>query len=402
MGKIFVGLCPNFSEEVQSSLVKPMIDHRSEEFSTLFTRVMDRMKEAMQTKNDLVLLTCSGSGGVEAAVRNFIQPEDNVIIPCCGLFSNMLLSYVSIVGGNAIKIEAPLGDQPPLKQIEEAFEKTKNVKAFLTVYDETSTGVTFTWFKEAGELCKKYNSFFIVDAHSVIGASDFPLDDYGVDVCVATAQVGMGSPAGICFVCLSEKAKQYIYKNPPQSVYFDLSSYLDFFRHVGQTPFTTPVEVVVATDEALRIALEEGLKIRTKRISICADAFYAAFDAVGLKGMAKKELRSDITICYRYPEDIKERDFRRLLDNKYGMYVYFAIPGTPPQFRITPLVGDPALRESRVLGSIAAICSVINILGAKKVDMGKALEAAVLKLEKYPAYGTAQYPELDFSKVKPD
>jgi aspartate aminotransferase-like enzyme len=395
MGKLFMGCVPNISEEVLASLLKPMIDHRSEEFSALLASLTERAKQVMQTKNDVAILTSSGTGGLEAAAINLIRPGDNVIIPSCGLFSDMLGKYVLVAGGNIIKLKAEPGDQPSLEQIEDAFKKAGNVKAFFSTFDETSTGVTFTWFKEVGELCKKYNSFFIVDAHAAFGGVDLPVDDYSIDACVGVSQIGMGGPGGLCFVSVSDKAKQFIKDNPPNSVYFDLGMALDFYNQLKMTPFTPAVEIMVATDESLRMVLEEGLQTRFKRIAVCADAFYAAFDAVGIESIAKKELRSKLMLCIKYPDGIEEREFRRLLDNKYGIYVYFTVPGAPPQFRLGTVGSNPVFREGRVLAGVSAICSVVNQLGYK-VDTGKAIDAAVSKLQAYPTYGKCEYPEINW------
>lgn len=395
MTKLFMGCCPNTSEVVLAALLKPTVDHRSEEFRAVLTSLTDKVKQVMQTKNDVAILTSSGTGGLEAAGINFVKPGDNVIIPTCGLFSERLGRYVRIAGGNVIKVEAPIGDQPSLDQIEKAFEKTKNVKAIFTLFDETSTGVTFTWFKEVGELCKKYNSLFMVDAHGVIGALDLPVDRYGIDVCVAVSQIGMGGLSGICFVSLSDKAKEYLSDNPPNSIYFDLARYLDWYNMRRETPFTPAVEVFVATDEALSMVLDEGLQTRFRRVGICAEAFYAGFDAVGIEGVAKRELRSKLMLLFKYPDGIKERDFRRLLDNKYGIFVYATVPTGPDLFRIGTVGSDPVFREGRVLATIAAICSVLSTLGFR-VDSGKALDAATSKLKDYPSFGKATYPEVGF------
>ena len=86
MGKLFMGCVPNVSEDVLAAVLKPMVDHRSEEFSAVLTSLTNRAKQVMQTKNDVAVLTASGTGGLEAAGINFIKPGDNVIIPSCGRF----------------------------------------------------------------------------------------------------------------------------------------------------------------------------------------------------------------------------------------------------------------------------------------------------------------------------
>jgi aspartate aminotransferase-like enzyme len=389
MGKWFMGSVPNISDRVLAALLRPMIDHRSEEFMDFLKDLISKVKQVMQTKGEIVVLTSSATGGLEAASVNFLGKDDNVIVPVSGFFSEMLCKYVRNAGANVIKVEAPVGDQPKLDHIERIFEKEKKIKAVFTVFDETSTGVTYSWLKEVGEICNEHGSLLIVDAQPVIGALNLPVDRYHIDVCVASSQIGIGGPPGLAFISLSQKAEELLSRNQPKSRYFNLSLYLSTHR-AGQTPFTPATNIMLATDEALKMVLEEGLETRFKRIGICAEAFYAAFEAMGLESVSKREVRSQLTICIKYPKGVKEADFKRLLENKYNIYVYGTLKGIPPSFRLGTVGGDPAFREIRVLASIAAIASVLNMLGYK-VDRGKALEAAELKLKNYPSFGKTRY-----------
>ncbi len=390
MGELWMAGVPNVSQQVMSAMLRPEPSFRGETFGPLLERIIKNMQKIMQTKNDIVVMTSSGTGGLEACGINFFKPSDNVIVPVCGLFSGMLCEYVRNAGANVIKVESPVGDEPSLEQIKDAFKKAGNVKALFSVYDETSTGVTMTWLKEAGELCEKYGSFFIVDAHASFSTNELPVDKWGIDICVTGSQLSLGGPAGLCFLSVSEKAKRYLADNPPKSVYFSIPYYLSW-QKIGQPPFSPATTVMLATDEALNLLLEEGLEVRIKRNAICAKAYYSAFEAIGVEPLVKrKELRSNYIPAFKVPDGIDGRELRKLLDNKYGIYVVFNAPGCPPSFRIVPIGPDPSFREGSVLATVTCVASALNLLGYKN-DMGKAIEAAHEVLKDYPTWGKKEY-----------
>lgn len=390
MGELWMGCETNMSERVLSALSRPEPDHRGETFGPLQERLIKKVQQVLQTKNDIMVITSSGTGGLEAMGINFFKPGENVIVPACGLFSRLLCEYVQNAGANPIKIEAPVGEEPSFEQIENGFKEAGKVKAFFSVYDETATGITFSWFDKIGALCRKYNALFLVDAHAIGGALNLPVDKWGIDCCMCVSQDGIGGPGGLCFLAVSDRAKKYLEENPPKSLYFNIPFYLRW-HSIGQPAFTPATIIMLATDEALNMVLEEGLEMRFKRCEIAAKAFYAAFDAIGVETITKKkELRSNLTLAFKMPPGIDESEFRKLLDNKYGIYVYHAVTGTPPSWRLGTVGADPVFREGRVMATVACICSVLNLMGYKN-DMGKAIEAAHEVLKGYPTWGTKKY-----------
>ena len=137
----------NVPERVMNAMLTPIINHRSDDFRNLYKTIVSKTKQVFQTENDIILLTASGTGAVEASVINMIRKGDKVVVPVNGEFGNRLADLIDAWGGHAIRVESEFGENPRIEAIEEAFEKNE-IKAAYAVYNETSTGTTLTVFRK--------------------------------------------------------------------------------------------------------------------------------------------------------------------------------------------------------------------------------------------------------------
>ncbi|HZB00147.1 MAG TPA: aminotransferase class V-fold PLP-dependent enzyme, partial [Nitrososphaera sp.] len=142
----------NVPNRVMNAMLAPMINHRSDDFRTLYKAIVEKTQKVFQTSNDIVLLTTSGTGAVEASVVNLIRKGDKAVIPVNGEFSTRLADLIDSWGGEAIRISSTPGENPPYDKFEETFEKHKDIKAIYAVYNETSTGTTIRYMDKLGEL----------------------------------------------------------------------------------------------------------------------------------------------------------------------------------------------------------------------------------------------------------
>lgn len=310
----------NVPDRVMNAMLTPMIGHRTPDFKTTMDNIIEKSKQVFQTSGDVIVFTASGTGAVEAAITNIVKKGDKVIVSVFGEFGERAALIVEGAGGIAIKVESSFGDVPRIPQFEEAFEKNKDVKALVIITNETSTGTRFKWLKEAGELAAKYGSFLILDAVSNLTGDDIPVDKIGADIVATGSQKSLAAPPGLSMVSVSEKAKKYVVANPPSLLYFNMARHLKY-SEISQTPFTPALSIYHALDEALNMALEEGILQRIKRHKTCADAFYSSFQAMGLKLFAKEEVRSNTVISVHYPNGVDDKQFRGTLDNQYKVVV---------------------------------------------------------------------------------
>jgi aspartate aminotransferase-like enzyme len=310
----------NVPDRVTDAMIRPMINHRGETFTTLLKSVTEKSKHLFQTTRDPIVLTASGTGGVEAAVWNIVRPGDKVVVPVFGEFSTRLAEAVELAGGEAIRVASEFGTVPSREAVEDAIRKTPNLKAVYVVHNETSTGCTIPYVEQLADAVRQKDAFYVVDAISSLGGYSIPVDRWGVDLCITGSQKCLAAPPGLALLSLSKKAEEFVRKDPPKVRYFDLARQLDFLAR-GETPFTPAITLYYALDEALQMLVEEGLEKRVERHARHARTFYSVLEAMGLRGFADQKFRSNTVIAGLYPEGIDEKQFRKRMNEEHDIII---------------------------------------------------------------------------------
>jgi len=310
----------NVSDRVMKAMLRPMINHRSPEFTALVESITEKGRYLFQTKGHIVTITASGTGGVEAVAFALVRPGDNVVVPVYGEFGQRLAEALELAGGNVVKVFAEPGNIPRLEEVREAIRRTDNLKAVYTVHNETSTGCAIPYIKELAEAAHEKGAFMVVDGVSSIGGYSVPVDAWGVDMCVTASQKCLAAPPGIVILSLNDRVADFLKKTPPTVRYFDLKKHLDFLEH-GFTPFTPAVSLYYAFDEALSELKEETLEKRVARHTRCASELYTATEAMGLEGFADKSCRSNTVIAVKCPKGVEEEKFRDVLSEEHGVVI---------------------------------------------------------------------------------
>jgi aspartate aminotransferase-like enzyme len=310
----------NVPDRVTNAMIKAMINHRSETFTGILKGITEKAKRLFQTQDEAIVLSASGTGGVEAAVWNIVRPGDNVVIPVFGEFSQRMAEAIELAGGHAVRVSADLGKVPSLEQIKEAVEKTKDLKAVYVVHNETSTGCTIPYTEQLGKIARDRGAFYVVDAISSLGGYAIPVDRWGVDICITGSQKCLAAPPGLALLSMSKKAVDFVKKNPPRVRYFDLARQLDFLAH-GETPFTPAIPLYYALEEALSMLMEEGLEKRVERHSKCSATLYSTVAAMGLKTFCDPSFRSNTVVAALYPDGIDDGKFRKQLTDEHDAVI---------------------------------------------------------------------------------
>jgi len=351
----------NVPERVMRAMMTHIINHRSDDFVELYTEVIEKTQQVFQTQNDIVALSSSGTGAVEASVVNLIKKDDKVIIPVNGEFSSRLAQMIEWQGANVVKLETTPGQNATLDQIKEAFDNNKDVKAFYVVHNETSTGTMVNYLDKIPDLTSRNDAFYIVDSVSILGGIELPIDKWNVDVCMAGAQKALAAPPGISPISISPRAKKYMIENPPPTMYFNLARYFKYYEESKHTPFTPALPLLYAYREALRIILEEGLQARFKRHKICSDALYAGLSAIGLSPFAKEEDRSITIIALNYLDGLDDKTFRNTLAQKFRVLVAGGFGNLKGKVFRVGCMGE--VNRYHVMRTISAISSTLAMMG---------------------------------------
>lgn len=311
----------NVPDRVMRAMLKPIINHRGPEFERLFEGISKGLKYVFQTKQDVYVLTSSGTGAVECAISNIVDPGDKVVVPVFGFFSERLKEKVIRHGGKVAEVPVEWGKTPTAKQIEETIKREKDAKVIAVVHNETSTGVTVRDLPEMCKIARENDVLLFADSISILGGDLLPVDKWGVDICVTGSQKCLACPPGLALISVGENAWKPIEKKktkPPY--YFDLQLIRDYAVR-KETPFTPAIPLYFALEEALKMIEEEGLENRVQRHAQCAKAFYAALDALDLKPYPAEDVRSNTVIAVKVPSGVDGAWVRELMRERYKVVI---------------------------------------------------------------------------------
>ncbi|MGV8088879.1 MAG: pyridoxal-phosphate-dependent aminotransferase family protein [Methanothrix sp.] len=264
---------------VLRAMSKPMISHRSGEFGAIYSECAELLKEFFQTKNQIAIMTGSGTLGMDAAVAGIIGHEDKIVTISNGKFGERF-TEIGERYGKCVPVKFDWGMPFDLDRVEAALEE--GAKAVAMVHNETSVGLTNP-AKEVGRLAKKHDAVFIVDGISSIGGNEFLTDEWNVDIAITGSQKALAVPPGLAVVSVSPKAEERFLAQS-SSYYADLKAHLKSARKSpAQTPFTPAVPLFFAMQEALHMAAEEGFAARRERAAKQAESVRSAAKALGIE-----------------------------------------------------------------------------------------------------------------------
>jgi aspartate aminotransferase-like enzyme len=235
---------------------RQMINHRGGEFQKLVLGVTDKLKQLFLTKNDVFLLTGSGTGGLEAAVVNSFSPGDKVLSVSIGVFGDRLATIAKTYGADVTSIKVEWGKAADPAAIKAALDKDPAIKAVMVTHNETSTGVTNP-LGEIAQAIKPYDKLFIVAAISRIGSIALPVDEWGVDVMVTGSQKSWMVPRHGDGSRIRKSMEGQCRRKCPR-FYWDFGKAKKYMKKADRPPGPGYV-YRVALDVALDMMLKEGL-----------------------------------------------------------------------------------------------------------------------------------------------
>jgi len=306
-------------ERVVRSMNRPMIDHRGPEFAAILAEITAGAKRVFKTKNDLLLLTSSGTGGLESAVANLVSPGDEVVAALCGNFGERFAALAAAYGANVVRLEFEWGQPVDPDDLKVVLQRHPKAQVVLLTHNETSTGLTNP-LRELAQTARSAERVVVVDGVSSISSIDIETDSWGVDVAVSGSQKGWMAPPGIALVSVSERAWAQQAKARSPRFYFDWKEAKNWAEK-GMTPFTPAVSVVFALQEGLRMLQEEGLNKVYERHQRLARATQAGLQALGFQLFAQDGYRSSTVTSAVPPPGLDVAALRSLLDTKYGVVI---------------------------------------------------------------------------------
>lgn len=300
--------CP---PEVLEAMTKQMINHRGAEFSTIINECSQTLRSFFRTENDVLTLSTSGTGGLEAAVVNIHSPGDKVLGVCTGVFGDRFSKIAEIYGADVTRLDFAWGSAADPEEIRKALAADPTIKSVLVTHNETSTAVTND-LSAIAKVVKEFDKLLLVDAISSMGAVDLRTDDWGLDVVVAGSQKSWMIPPGLAMVSMSKRAWEAQTQSKMPKFYFDLAAAKKSLDK-GQTPYTPAVSLFYALQAALRLMQEEGLDNIIARHARVAQKTREGVKALGLSLFPDERVASNAVTAINTPEGVDAKALLKAL-----------------------------------------------------------------------------------------
>ncbi len=359
-------------DRVRSAMSRQAINHRGKEFGGVYADCVRVLRSLFGTKNDLFVISGSGTAGMEAAVAN-VGKGQTIASLVNGKFGERLAEIAGRYG-DLIALESEWGHPLNLDALTEALENGADVVTM--VHNETSAGI-LNPADEVGRLARKHDALFIMDGITSIGGEYVAADEWGVDIAIVGSQKCLAAPAGLSAVSVSDRAWERLSTERPY--YLDLKAYQKAAsKDPMETPYTPAVPLFFGFREACLIAEEEGIPERIERHRRLADAVRAAADAWGLSLLPETDVLhspSNTVTAIRYPEGINDSDLRGGV-KKAGI----EIAGGQDRLkgRIFRIGTMGAVGTTEVLTTIAAVQATLQRLGYRSSGDGVSAALEVL------------------------
>ncbi|MGQ4833855.1 MAG: pyridoxal-phosphate-dependent aminotransferase family protein [Candidatus Asgardarchaeia archaeon] len=295
--------------EVLEIMKVQMFSHRAKEYKIIHKDTISRLRSFLEVnKGEVLLFPSSGTGIMEASVRNAVSPKGKVLVTIIGAFGKRYAEVVESNGRQAIRLEFPPGKPVDLNSLDDALKKNPDVEAVTITYNETSTGV-LNPLPELAKIVKEHDKLLFVDAVSAMGGADIKFDDWNIDIIFGSSQKAFGVPPGLAIGAFSEQIFEIASKTSDRGWYFDIPLYKKFNEKKDGTPSTPPMPQIFGLNVVLRIIEKMGgkdkwLEMYQKR----AEMIRNGVKDIGLKLLAEPGYESPTITTVFAPEGVKGED----------------------------------------------------------------------------------------------
>jgi len=352
--KLFIPGPTEVREDVRNAMNFPMFGHRMPETSELMGAVTEKLQKLLYTNDFIVISTSTGTGLMEACSRNLIKNKG--LHTVCGAFSDRWAKISKECNKDVDVIEYEWSKGTPISDIEKKLKTGKYDTVFIT-HNETSTGV-MNPINEICEIKKNYpDVLFCVDAVSSMAGVEIKVDDWDIDVVLASVQKCFALPPGLSIASVSEKAMERSAGMENKGYYFDFQTFKKYWDKAKQPPTTACLNLIVALNYQLdKIVNKEGIENRFKRHKDMAEIVWN-WTEENFDFFAEEDYRSHTVTCIKNTKGISVADLNKEL-GKRGAAISNGYGKLKEQtFRIAHM-GDLTVDEIKwLLGEIDDIIS---------------------------------------------
>ena len=289
--------------EVLEAMGRQMLSHRSKEYLTMHYETVQLLQDFISTKKEIFLFTSTGTGFMEASVRNCVRKK----MLCCinGSFGERFAEVAESNGITLVKLAPPLGQPISAVELDRALGENADVEAVALTHNETSVGL-INPLKELATTVKKHGKLLFVDAVSSMGGTDINVDELGIDVCFSSSQKCFGVPPGLGMGSVSEEALNLSATATNKGWYFDFKVWEEDQKKGHGTPVTSVIPQIAGLNIALKMIQQKGgkkwyfdlYKERNRRIR-------EGIEKIGLSTFPQKGSESPTVNCINAPKTME-------------------------------------------------------------------------------------------------
>lgn len=294
---------------------KETIHHRTPQFIEIIEKTLEEAKYLFQTSNRVYVFVSSGTGAMEAAVTNLVNPGEKAIVVVSGKFGERWKEICEAFGIKVVEIALEWGEAVTPEQIEKAIKENPDAKVIFTTHSETSTGTVMD-LKAIAQITKDTDRILVTDEVSGLLAEPLKMDEWGVDVVVSGSQKGIMMPPGLGFITLNKKAWQLVEKNNCPKYYYDLRYY---DKNYPDNPWTPAVNMIYMLNQSIKMLKEEGIENIWNRHRVLGEATRSAVKALGLELFSKRP--GNVCTAVKVPDGIDGKKITKIMRDKYGVTI---------------------------------------------------------------------------------
>jgi len=349
--RILLGPGPSMVHpRVLRALSQPVIGHLDPLFLAIMSDVQKLLRFVFQTENQLTIpVSGTGSAGMEAALCNFIEPGDEVIIGVNGYFGGRMRDMAERYGATVRRLERAWGDVFSPEEIEQELKK-KPAKLVCLVHAETSTGA-LQQIEEIVKITHKHGALFLMDCVTSLGGVPVMVDSWGVDIAYSGTQKCLSCPPGLAPLTVNERARQVLHnrKTPVKNWYLDLTMIEHYWGDTRTYHHTAPISMNYALLEALKMVQEEGLEARFARHRRHAEMLWDGLEELGLKLHVPINHRLPSLTTVLIPEGVNDKEIRNRLLTEYNIEIAGGLGAFAGKVWRVGLMGYSSRRENLTL-----------------------------------------------------
>jgi len=302
---------------VQRAMTQPMIGHRGTETSEMIRRIKPELKKIFGTKQDVMIITGSGTSGLETAAVNVAAEGDEVLVLVSGSFGDRFAKICEEYKMKTHRIEVEWGEEIVVEDVANFLKENKQIKAVFMTHCETSTGILNPIAELSKAVQENSDALVIVDGVSCVGGVEAEMDAWGVDIFVTGSQKEMMLPAGLAFIAVSDKAWEVIEANKQSRFYLDLRRYRDNLDK-DTTPFTPALSLIFGLEQSLKLMHEEGLENVYARHTLMKNMTRAAIKALNIPLLTEDNVAS-ATVTAVKPDNFDPEALRKSVKTNFNL-----------------------------------------------------------------------------------